>query len=615
MVVQAKSLGITFGGSGVVGVNWVHRMQVVHDRLQRISRIPNLSAFGRAFATNAYALSTLLYGAQYTASLPQEHGDTLQKWVAALVDAGLGPGEDLRRPPGIPQSCMAAHPTEGGFGLLPVRQHLFARLAVEAVQLLGESNAPWVIVGRSLVQKLLRAAPEAGAWQLALCSRQWLFPMGAEQPLPAPLRSLALGLRALPPLDYVAENSWAPGAWCWHAPLWSNPLVACREVWDWFGQQHEVAVGLECVVAPGLLSLPRLRSVGEAVLLLHELHRINSLPGGLPARRQVYGREVWGPSLQHRGQYSDRQLAIDHVQQLVDKLPPSWVAAARVELQSCLADGRALPVVDNASMGWVRARLCAGLGWKLGGDIVVRLAGLTVKLATRLQPLPAHDEIRARHAAFSLKVSLLDALLPAGPPPGGNPEVCSVLKRWWKLKVPNTYKETAWRLALDAFPTAARMQLPSAACVACGAAVPDVGHHFWQCTVAVAIRTELEQQLVAAGMAPNGGRIACSAVWVGCLPHVRMHRFVWDLVCLAAIHAFNVGRSAAWAVSRGVEAAAVVDSVAVKAAKAAFWDALAEFAATVHVPDWAQTADLTLQPFLAWHVVLQQGNGLRVVRV
>ena len=110
--------------------------------------------------------------------------------------------------------------------------------AVEAVQLLGESNAPWVIVGRSLVQKLLRAAPEAGAWQLALCSRQWLFPMGAEQPLPAPLRSLALGLRALPPLDYVAENSWAPGAWCWHAPLWSNPLVACREVWDWFGQQH-----------------------------------------------------------------------------------------------------------------------------------------------------------------------------------------------------------------------------------------------------------------------------------------------------------------------------------------------------------------------------------------
>ena len=420
--------------------------------------------------------------------------NTLQKWVAALVDAGLGPGEDLRRPPGIPQSCMAAHPTEGGFGLLPVRQHLLARLAVEAVQLLREGHAPWVVVSRSLVQKLLKAAPEAGAWQLALCSRQWLFPSGAEQPLPAPLRSLAMALRALPPLEYVAEDSWDPGSWCWHAPLWSNPLAVCSEVWDWFGQQREVAVGLECVVAPGLLSMPRLRSVGEAVWLLHELHRINSLPGGLPARRQAYGREVWGPWLQSQGQYLDRQLAIDHVQHLVDNLPPSWVAAARAELQSCLADGRALPVVDNASMGWVRARLCAGLGWKLDENTMVRLAGLTVKLATRLQPLPAHAEISARHSAFSLKVSLFDALLPAGPPPGGNPAVCSVLKRWWKLKVPNTYKETAWRLTLDAFPTAARLQLPSAACVACGAAVPDVGHHFWQCTVAVAVRTELEQQ-------------------------------------------------------------------------------------------------------------------------
>jgi hypothetical protein len=58
----------------------------------------------------------------------------------------------------------------------------------------------------------------------------------------------------------------------------------------------------------------------------------------------------------------------------------------------------------------------------------------------------------------------------------------------------------------------------------------------------------------------------------------------------------------------------VVNAVAVKAAKAAFWSALAEFAAVVQVPDWARTADLTQQPFISWHVVLQQGTGLRVVR-
>lgn len=462
--------------------------------------------------------------------------------------------------------------------------------------------------------KLLRLAPDAGVWQLALCSRQWLFPAGAEQPLPAPLRSLAIGLRALPPLKHVDGDLWDPGPWCWHAPLWSNPLAAYRESWDWYGQQREVAVGLEAAVAPGLLSLSRLRSVGEAVWLLHELHRVDGLPGGLSARRQAYGREVHGPWLQSRGQYADRQLAIDHVQHLVNSLPSSWVAAARAELHACLAAGITPPAADGASLAWVRSKLCAGLGWKLDSGGVVLLAKLTVKQATRLQSLPVHDAISARHADFTLKVMGFDGLLPGGPPPGQPPEVCSVLKRWWKLKVPNTYKETAWRLTLNAFPTAARMQLQSAACVACGAAVPDAGHHFWQCTVAVAIRSEIEHQLTAAGMVPNGGRVACSAVWLGRLPHARMHRFVWDMVCLAAIHAMNIGRCAAWSVSRGVPAADVVSAVAIKAAKAAFWSALADFAATAQVPDWARTANLTQQPFIAWHVVLQRGTGLRVVR-
>lgn len=213
-----------------------------------------------------------------------------------------------------------------------------------------------------------------------------------------------------------------------------------------------------------------------------------------------------------------------------------------------------------------------------------------------------------------MTLMVFDGMLPGGPPPGSPPEVRAVLRRWWKLKVPNTYKETAWRLALNAFPTAARMQLHSSACVACGAAVPDVGHHFWQCSIAVAVRAEVEHQLTAAGMAPDGGRVACSALWLGCLPHVRVHRFVWDLVCLAALHAMNIGRCAAWSVSGAVQAAAVVDAVAIKAARAAFWSALAEFAATALVPDWARTIALTQQPFLSWHVVLRQGTGLRVVR-
>ena len=342
------------------------------------------------------------------------------------------------------------------------------------------------------------------------------------------------------------------------------------------------------------------------------------MPGGLPARGQAYFREIHAPWLLARGQYGDRQLAIAHVQRLVDYLPPAWVAAARAELQACLAAGVAPPAVDDASLQWVRSRLCVGLGWRLPDGGVVSFAQLTVKQATRLQVLPAHAAIAVKHLEYTMRVMSFDSGLPGGPPPGSPPDVCAVLRRWWKLKVPNTFKETAWRLALDAFPTAARMQQQSSACVACGAAVPDVGHHFWQCLVAAAVRGEVEHQLAAAGMAPSGGRVACSALWLGRLPHVRMHRFVWDLVCLAAMHAMNIGRCAAWSVSRtdhaAVTSADVVNTVAVNAAKAAFWGALAEFAATARVPDWARTTALTQQPFMSWHVVLQQGTGVRVVR-
>jgi hypothetical protein len=617
----AKSLGIVFGGNAVVGVDWEARMQVVRRRLHTISMIPDLSAFGRAFAANAYALSTLLYGAQFTGTLPQQHGTQLQRWVSALVDANLTPEGSLQRPPGIPHDCMAAHPRDGGFGLLPVRHHIWSRLAVEAAQLLSPvSTAPWVQVARSLISRLMGDAPGGGVWQFALCDRTWLFPLfpdGGVRALPAPLRSLALGLRALPPIIHVGERALEPGAWCWHAPLWSNPLATRTYVWDWFGQQREFAIGLEFVVASGLSSLPRLRSVGHAVYLLHELERIDTLPGDLRTRRALYEREVWGPWLRSQGQFGDRQLALDHVRQLVAWLPAAWVAAARVVLQECLVAGQPLPVVDEASMGWARARICADLGWRLDSATVVCLRQLTVKLATRLQaPYDStHDEIHRRHGVFVSRVSVLDGQLPVPPLLGGRvlPPVCSVLRRWWKLKVPNSYKEAAWRLALDAFPTAARMSLTNAACVACGHAVPDVAHHFWSCPVAVAVRAEVEHQLIAFGVPPHGGRLACSDVWLACLPHARIHRFVWDLVCLAIIHAMEIGRSAAWAVSlRGEAGQDVVRTVATKAAVAAFWSALSDLAAVVKVAPGVRSYLIT-HPFISWHVIVRRGNGLRVV--
>jgi hypothetical protein len=57
-----------------------------------------------------------------------------------------------------------------------------------------------------------------------------------------------------------------------------------------------------------------------------------------------------------------------------------------------------------------------------------------------------------------------------------------------------------------------------------------------------------------------------------------------------------------------------VEQIAGRAAVGEFWRVLADFAVSALVPKRAQGVKLTQQPFVAWHVVLSHGNGLRVVR-
>ena len=617
VVQQAKSLGVVFGSAGVVGTDWAARMDTVKQRLQRISRLPNLSAFGRAFAANAYALSTLLYAAQYTGQPPQQHAGDLRRWLAALVDAGRGPLDDMRRPPGIPASCMAAHPRDGGFGLLSVQHHLFSRWACEGVRLLvgaGERHvAPWVAAGSALLGCVFRTMGQHAKWGLLVCGRRWLFSADPNAALPEPLRTIALGLRALPRLQYVGE-SLVPGPWCYQVPLWGNPLIGTEEDWDWFGEQRCVFVGLDFVL-PQWAACPGLQSVGQAAYLLRMLESTAVQGPDEAVAREVYRVHVWGPVLNSHPTYPPhargRQLALQHARLLVSCIPPDWFAAAAAYSRAHVGAGSqqiSQPRVTAASLEPQRARLCGNLGWHLPCGRVVRVGDLTVRRATQLQALGAHAAIADRHADFTLRVRLLDVAAVS------LPSVCDVLARWWKLRVPNVYKEAAWRLTLNAFPTAQRMQLPNSACVACERLNPGVGHHFWDCPVARAVCAEIEGQLASAGMLAAGRSLVCRNVWLGVKPHASLSRWVWDVVCVAAVHAMDVGRAAAWAVSQRLPAAQLVRNVACRAATAAFWSVMADVAATAVVPGKERVALLSRQPFLAWHTVVVRGNGLQLVR-
>jgi hypothetical protein len=614
VVSQAKSLGIIFGGRDVVGVDWGHRMGVVRQRMQKISRLPNLSAFGRAFAINGYALSTLLYHAQFTGALPAEHAADLVKWSAALVDRGLGPDDSLRRPPGIPTECMDAHPRDGGFGLLPVRAHLFSRLAVDAVQLMcGNAGKPWVAAGRALLRHHVPQVAGGDQWALALCDKQRLFPALGGQVLPQPLRALATGLRALPPLEFVGAASEEPGPWCYHIPLWSNPLVAVEQVWDWFGRQRTVKVGLEFGL-PGLFGLPKLQCVGEGIKWCRLMEGIFAMRDH-GARDEAYKMHVLEPLLHNRLQYACMQATLRDLQALVAAIPETWKAAARGALAALPPLGHVVVTADLIATA--RSRVCADLGWRMSDGDVVRPDSLTVAKATKLQTLDSRVAIATRHVDFDVHVGVLDAMQPGG---GGQPlpSVSAVLTRWWKLRVPNCYKEAAWRLTLNAFPTADRMHVPAGGqpkcCAACGAVNPGIRHHFWLCPMADEVRQEVESQLRAKNMLGVGARLSCSHVWKGVKPHPGLHSMVWDMVCLAAVHAMNVGRQAAWSVSHRLETSDLVADVVRKVVRAAFWNVLADFAVSAVVPRAARTGQLTNQPFLVWSVVVIRGNGLRVVR-
>jgi hypothetical protein len=197
-----------------------------------------------------------------------------------------------------------------------------------------------------------------------------------------------------------------------------------------------------------------------------------------------------------------------------------------------------------------------------------------------------------------------------------------VLHRWWKLKVPNFYKEAAWRLSLDAFATAARMSEPARGeprcCAACGAVNPGftgwVCPPLWSCPIADTVRQEVESQLRAKHMLAADRRVLCAQLWLGEKPHYGMHRMVWDMVCLATIHAMNVGRQTAWSVAHRVASPDLVANVVKRIVKADFRNVLADFAVSAVGPMSARNGLLTNQPFLAWPVVVVRGSGLRVVR-
>jgi hypothetical protein len=562
---------------------WQARLAAVQVAFGKLSRLRSLSAFGRGMGSAAYGVSLLLYAAEFSGEPPAEVCASLQHATSVLVDrAG-----DARRFAGVRADLLVGRPADGGFGAMPWAQHVRARHAQWAARLVVAPHAdvpPWVCIARVIMRRL---CPWWGPLAMFACDPDLHRPDAGAVPPPPPLRRLIRGLQALPEVrDIVAGVSpLRPGAWCANAPLWGNPL----------------APGSMSVGGPHLLfTLGTLHTVGDALCALHAAADSNRWRG--PGGEQHFLRSHAAPAWL-RGRLEFHRL----LQGVVDALPVGWADAARSAL-AALPAGRAPGVPPGVpSVHAVEAMLIARLGWRVpprGRD--VHVAGLTVKAATQLQLAPVLGERATRQLAF-----VREAFACA---PGGGvllapraqfvrwQQVPVALRMLWKLRWDNAYKEVYWRLLLDALPTYRRMHQLGRICV-CGSACPGREHHYWHCCVAQAVVQELRLQLppplpgVAQGLALGGAAdLLCEHVWLMRPPRalVSVHRGVWRVVCLAALHAMDMGRRRLYAIQIAAEqgdggptAALPVErqlSVVSRAAVAHFWGLLADFVAVDAAP-------------------------------
>jgi len=210
IVSEATALGFTFAaGVGAVqpAGGWDSRIASAHLACVRLLSQP-LSAFGRAYAANSYACSKLLYHLEF-ADLPQERVLRLQADLATFVDRSRAPGA-AGGFAGVQALLLPGPPASGGFGLLPLREHVEARRAVWMSRLAsGGAGHPWASIACALLQR--RSAWSEGVWPRFVPPLAWRLPSVLQRMFEAAALLCVPSLHEMPPREGVLAE---------HVPGW-----------------------------------------------------------------------------------------------------------------------------------------------------------------------------------------------------------------------------------------------------------------------------------------------------------------------------------------------------------------------------------------------------------
>jgi hypothetical protein len=454
----------------------------------------------------------------------------------------------------VSAALLAGNPRNGGFGALAWEQHVRARHAAWGVRLaLAAPDRPWAAVAAAVLQQ---AHPHATPLMLlTLPAANW------EARLPPALLRMWRGVRALPPLEQIAEPP-PPGPWCCTVPVWSNPLLLGQHAghldWEFDGLQ------------------PLGSTIPQLVLAHHQAQQASGTALAALWQRLLGSRaaEWWeGP------EEVQQQLA-----SLVQHIPTAWQQAAWEHLGSSQP-----PTAADSTALVLRC-----IGWQRQQAEPLALEKFKVRHGTQLQLREVQQQRLQRFAEFET-LAVADSPTSSGGSQRDGTATAQLLRQLWRLPWANKHKETFWRLALNGLPLAARMPGSERPC-SCGTsgALPGRRHHFWECPVAAAVVHSLADQL-------NGQPLSPANIWLA-QPPTGVHAGVWQVVCLASIAAMETGRRllTKQAAEPSAPASGALAAAAGRHAVARTWILLQDFCSVGTAPAAWQDAVPPTHPFIHW---------------
>lgn len=485
--------------------------------------------------------------------------------TAKLVDRGLAPAARERRGTGVPRDLLPGPPRDGGFGVLPIMEHIngrwawwAARLAVSGGDDAGGDEPMWLALARVLLR---RVHPDFRPLALLSAPRNTsdAGDMGGFGTLPggrrSVLRLLAEGLACLPRVEDVVETPLEPGDWCWAAPLWGNPLLPSGPDVRDGGLEHEF----------WLLCTSRLLStIGDLVRVRDMLDG----PQGRPAAVVYDELAAQHPRLLFSG--LPRHMFGEMIDRLSQRVPAAWKrAACYVERRRRLMPGPQYDA-DTVSLMLVRR-----LGWRVPGGVIL-VGSLSVRGATLLQLDGLCRRRQLLHDAF------LAESLGQAPTDEHRGQLQIALARLWRVKWENMNKEVFWRMTIDGVPIVGNSHMrgqatPCLCGMPMGASVRR--HHFWECAAA--------QEVVGCVAAVVACPVGITSVWLAQPPAGIMQQCVWDVVCLAMLSSMEEARIVLKVGARDASGSGDVVAHAKARAVSSFWRRLSDFVAIGPAPrDW-----------------------------